>query len=119
MHADHRDFGPVVASLSLGAAWPMRFRPRNTHPCVWGTMPGDEVATLPRRSVLVLAGAAHHLGCTASTARNRGARDARATLPMREPAPGKRIGPISAPAAGPIACNAPRSAAAGPGSGGA
>ena len=30
MHADHRDFGGVVASLSLGADWPMRFRPRAT-----------------------------------------------------------------------------------------
>ena len=28
MHADHRDFGGIVASLSLGAEWPMRFRPR-------------------------------------------------------------------------------------------
>ena len=60
MHADHRDFGPVVASLSLGAAWPMRFRPRDTHPYAAGAMPGDEVATLARRSVLVLAGDARH-----------------------------------------------------------
>ena len=60
MHADHRDFGPAVASLSLGAAWPMRFRLRDTRPYASGAMPGDEVATLPRRSVLVLAGAARH-----------------------------------------------------------
>ena len=60
MHADHRDFGPVVASLSLGADWPMRFRPRASRPYVAGALPGDEVALLPRRSVLVLAGAARH-----------------------------------------------------------
>ena len=58
MHADHRDFGPVVASLSLGADWPMRFRARSGHPYAAGALPGDEVAVLPRRSVLVLSGAA-------------------------------------------------------------
>ena len=58
MHADHRDFGPVVASLSLGADWPMRFRPRATRPYAAGALPADEIAVLPRRSVLVLAGAA-------------------------------------------------------------
>ena len=58
MHADHRDFGPVVASMSLGADWPMRFRPRATRPYAAGALPGDEVAVLPRRSVLVLSGAA-------------------------------------------------------------
>ena len=47
MHADHRDFGPVVASLSLGADWPMRFRLRSTRPYASGAMPGDEVAVLP------------------------------------------------------------------------
>ena len=52
MHADHADFGPVVASLSLGASWPMRFRRRNTRPYARDGLPGDEVATLPRRSVL-------------------------------------------------------------------
>ena len=60
MHADHPDFGPVVASLSLGADWPMRFRPRATRPYAAGALPGDEVALLPRRSVLVLAGDARH-----------------------------------------------------------
>ena len=60
MHADHRDFGPVVASLSLGADWPMRFRLRSTRPYASGAMPGDEVAVLPRRSVLVLAEPARH-----------------------------------------------------------
>ena len=60
MHADHCDFGPVVASLSLGAAWPMRFRPRSARPYASGAMPGDEVAVLPRRSVLVLGGDARH-----------------------------------------------------------
>ena len=60
MHADHRDFGDVVASLSLGADWPMRFRPRATRPYAAGAMPGDELAVLPRRSVLVLSGPARH-----------------------------------------------------------
>ena len=58
MHADHADFGPVVASLSLAAAWPMRFRPRSVRPYARDGLPGDEVVVLPRRSVLVLAGAA-------------------------------------------------------------
>ena len=58
MHADHSDFGPIVASMSLGADWQMRFRLRNTRPYASGAMPGDEVAVLPRRSVLVLAGRA-------------------------------------------------------------
>ena len=60
MHADHSDFGPVVASLSLGASWPMRFRRRDTRPYARDGLPGDEVALLPRRSVLVLGGAARH-----------------------------------------------------------
>ena len=58
MHADHRDFGPVVASLSLGADWPMRFRPRSSRPYVRHGAPGDRLLTLPRRSVLVLRGPA-------------------------------------------------------------
>ena len=58
MHADHADFGPVVASLSLAAAWRMRFRPRSVRPYRRDGAPGDEVAILPRRSVLVLRGAA-------------------------------------------------------------
>ena len=58
MHADHRDFGAVVASLSLADDWPMRFRPRNTRPYVRHGAPGDRVLTLPRRSVLVLSGPA-------------------------------------------------------------
>ena len=58
MHADHCDFGPVVASLSLAADWPMRFRPRSARPYVRLGAPGDEVITLPRRSVLVLSRAA-------------------------------------------------------------
>ncbi|MDE0005519.1 MAG: alpha-ketoglutarate-dependent dioxygenase AlkB [Rhodospirillaceae bacterium] len=58
MHADHRDFGPVVASLSLAAGWPMRFRPRSVRPYARDGLPVDEVIVLPRRSVLVLAGAA-------------------------------------------------------------
>ncbi len=58
MHADHRDFGDVVASLSLAADWPMRFRPRSVRPYARDGLPGDEVAVLPRRSVLVLAGEA-------------------------------------------------------------
>ncbi len=58
MHADHAQFGPVVASLSLAADWPMRFRPRRVRPYARDGLPGDEVAALPRRSALVLAGPA-------------------------------------------------------------
>ena len=60
MHADHRDFGPLVASLSLADDWPMRFRPRAARPYLRHGAPGDRVLTLPRRSVLVLCGAARH-----------------------------------------------------------
>ena len=60
-HADHPDFGPVVASLSLAADWPMRFRPRSVRPYASDGQPGDEVAALPRRFVLVLAGAARNV----------------------------------------------------------
>ena len=58
MHADHAQFGPVVASLSLAADWPMRFRRRSVRPYARDGLPGDEVAVLPRRSALVLAGSA-------------------------------------------------------------
>ena len=58
MHADHADFGPVVASLSLGDDWPMHFRRRSVRPYARDALPGDEVAVLPRRSALVLAGPA-------------------------------------------------------------
>ena len=58
MHADHADFGPVVASLSLADDWPMQFRRRAVLPYARDALPGDEVAVLPRRSVLVLAGPA-------------------------------------------------------------
>ena len=60
MHADHRDFGPIVASLTLAAAWPMRFRLRSAKPYDRGALPRDEIAILPRRSVLVLTGDARH-----------------------------------------------------------
>ena len=53
MHADHAQFGPVVASLSLSADWPMRFRRRRVRPYARDGLPGDEVAVLPRRSALV------------------------------------------------------------------
>ena len=36
----------------------MRFRPRSVRPYARGGLPGDEVAVLPRRSALVLAGPA-------------------------------------------------------------
>ena len=58
MHADHASFGTVVVSLSLGAAWPMHFRPRSQRPYVRHGLASDEVALLPRRSALVLRGAA-------------------------------------------------------------
>ena len=60
MHADHAQFGPVVASLSLADDWPMRFRPRSVRPYARDGLPGDEVVVLPRRSVLVLQGDARH-----------------------------------------------------------
>ncbi len=60
IHADHRDFGPIVASLSLASGWPMRFRPCDRRPYAAGAQPGDEIAVLPRRSVLLLAGDARH-----------------------------------------------------------
>ena len=58
MHADHASFGGVVASLSLGAAWTMNFRPRSRRPYVRGGPASDEVVLLPRRSALVLRDAA-------------------------------------------------------------
>ena len=58
MHADHETFGPIVVSLSLGAAWPMNFRPRSVRPYVRGGLASDQVALLPRRSALVLRAAA-------------------------------------------------------------
>ena len=54
MHADHASFGPVVVSLSLGAAWSMHFRPRSLRPYERGGLASDEVVALPRRSALVL-----------------------------------------------------------------
>ena len=56
MHADHASFGPVVVSLSLGAAWSMHFRPRSVRSYVRDGLASDEVALLPRRSALVLHG---------------------------------------------------------------
>ena len=58
MHADHSYFGPIVASLSLAASWPMRFRPRDLRPYARNPLPEDEVVVLPRRSLLVLADSA-------------------------------------------------------------
>ena len=58
MHADHAMFGPVVVSVSLGAEWTMHFRPRNASPYSRTALPGDETHRLPRRSALVLRGAA-------------------------------------------------------------
>ena len=60
MHADHRDFGPIVASLSLGADWPMCFRPAGARPYRASAAHGDQIAVLPRRSVLLLTGASRH-----------------------------------------------------------
>ena len=60
MHADHAAFGPVVASLSLGAAWAMHFRPRSARPYTRDGLPSDEIALLPRRSALVLTGSARY-----------------------------------------------------------
>ena len=61
MHSDAGVFGPVVVSISLGAAWPMRFRkPERRMPYQRDGLAGDEVATLPIRSALVLRGAARY-----------------------------------------------------------
>ena len=60
MHADHPSFGPVVVSMSLAATWQMHFRPRSVRPYVRHGLPSDEVAVLPRRSALVLRGAARN-----------------------------------------------------------
>ena len=57
MHSDAPAFGPVVASVTLGAAWPMRFRQRYNRPYNRAGLPGDEVVTLPVGSALVLTGA--------------------------------------------------------------
>ena len=54
MHADHETFGAIVVSLSLGADWPMNFRPRSVRPYVRERLASDETALLPRRSALVL-----------------------------------------------------------------
>ena len=56
----HAQFGPTVVSLSLAAAWPMNFRPRSVRPYVRDGLASDAVAVLPRRSALVLRGAARH-----------------------------------------------------------
>ena len=88
MHADHRDFGDVVASLSLAADWPMRFRPRSVRPYARDGLPGDEVVVLPRRSVLVLAAPRARTGCTASTAPTPPARPRRASPPPSAPSRG-------------------------------
>lgn len=58
MHADAAAFGPVVVSISLATAWPMRFRPRYGQPYNRNGLPDDRIITLPARSALVLSGAA-------------------------------------------------------------
>ena len=58
MHVDHASFGDIVVSLSLGDAWTMNFRPRSARPYAREGLASDEVALLPRRSVLVLRGPA-------------------------------------------------------------
>ena len=60
MHSDHRDFGPIVASLSLGADWPMCFRPSGARPYRASAAPRrpDRNAAPPLR--LLLTGASRH-----------------------------------------------------------
>ena len=58
MHADHRAFGPVVASITLRGAWPMRFRRHSAGPYRRAGQAGDQVVVLPERSALILQGAA-------------------------------------------------------------
>ena len=58
MHADAPAFGPVVASVTLGAAWPMRFRERYGRPYEREGLDGDQIEVLPVGSALVLTGRA-------------------------------------------------------------
>ena len=58
MHTDAASFGPVIATVSLGAAWPMRFRPKTGQQYSRTGEPSDQVCVLPRRSALVLTGRA-------------------------------------------------------------
>ena len=60
IHSDHRDFGPIVASISLATAWPMRVRPASVRPYSRSGLPTDELFVLPRRSVLILTGNARY-----------------------------------------------------------
>ena len=76
MHSDHRAFGPVVASLSLGDTWTMQMRRANAGPYARDARPGDEVVTLAERSMLVLAGRArthwmHGIDARANAGRTR------------------------------------------------
>ena len=56
MHADARTFGPVVVSVTLGAAWEMRFRHRDAHVYERNGLEGDQCLVLPVGSALVLTG---------------------------------------------------------------
>ena len=44
--------------MKTGASWPLRFRRRNAGPYVRSGLSADEIAVLPRRPVLILAGPA-------------------------------------------------------------
>lgn len=61
MHSDHRMFGPIIAAVSLLDTWTMRFR-QTTPGFAYhgGGLAGDTLVTLPRRSLIVFAGAARH-----------------------------------------------------------
>ena len=90
MHSDHRAFGPVVASLSLGDTWTMQMRRPGAGPYARGGRPGDEVVTLARRSMLVLAGRArthwmHGIDARANAHRTR----TRVSATFRTLAPGE------------------------------
>ena len=89
MHADHSDFGPVVASLSLAADWPMRFRPRSVRPYARDGLPGDERSSCsPAARSWSSRAARDRRSCTASTAPTPPARPRRASPPPSAPSSG-------------------------------
>ena len=89
MHADHRDFGPAVGSLSLGADWPMRFRPRATRPYAerrHARRRGRDCS--PDARSWCSPAQPDIDGCMASTGPTAHARPRRASPPRSAPSPG-------------------------------
>ena len=102
MHADHAAFGPVVASLPLGAAGAMRFRPRSARPCARGGCPPTRSRFCPAAPCPSSPAPPGPTGCTVSTATpTRGA----APCGYRRPSARLRPDPPPCPAQG-AACTA-------------